>query len=156
MKRVTCVTDISNTRIAAPPSTCATSVTLLYTEQSIKQQRQLTERPLRRTARSPVTLCEPVQMTHHDFMDWKSAVSQYTLKQLGEQRPYLQKIVTAAFCKGSEYTTYQTAFDQREDSVKVIKSNFNLADAFGERRKKPREVEIRKKKQKTSASQIFS
>ncbi|KAK3803284.1 hypothetical protein RRG08_021482 [Elysia crispata] len=35
--------------------------------------------------------CEPVQMTHNDFMEWKSGVSQHTLKQLGEQRPYLQE-----------------------------------------------------------------
>ena len=89
--------------------------------------------------------CEPVQMTHNDFMDWKSGVSQYMLKQFGEQRPYLQKIVTATFCKGSEDITYQTALDQPEVRVKVIKSNFSLADAYGERRKNPKGVEIEKK-----------
>ena len=53
---------------------------------------------------------EPVQMTHIDFMDWKSKVSQYALKQLGEKRPYLKKIVTATFCKGSEDITCQTGY----------------------------------------------
>ena len=47
--------DISNTRIAAPASTYATLVSLLSTKQSINQQRQFTERPLRRTASNPVT-----------------------------------------------------------------------------------------------------
>ena len=58
---------------------------------------------------------------------------EYALKQLGEQRPYLQKIVTATFCKGSEDITYQTAFNQPEVSVKVIIFNFSPADAYRKR-----------------------
>ncbi|KAK3737119.1 hypothetical protein RRG08_016425 [Elysia crispata] len=98
--------------------------------------------------------CEPDQMTHIDFMDWKSKVSQYALKQLGEKRPYLKKIVTATFCKGSEDITYQTGFDLPEVSVKVIKSNFSLADAYGKRRKNPRGVEIRKENKKELVSKL--
>ena len=58
------------------------------------------------------------------------------------------EVVTATFCKGFEDITYQTAFDQPEIITKVIKSNF--ADAYGERQKNPRGMEIRKK---TSSSQ---
>ena len=56
-----------------------------------------------------------------------------------------EDIIDCNFFTGSEDITYQTAFDQPEGSVKVIKSNFSLADAYGERRKNSRGVEINKK-----------
>ena len=52
--------------------------------------------------------CEPGEMSCSDLRNWTSGVSQYALKQLGEQRPYLNKIVCAKFCKGSEELIYQT------------------------------------------------
>ena len=87
--------------------------------------------------------CEPVEMS--DLRNWTSGVSQYALKQLGEQRPYLNKIVCAKFCKGSEELIYQTAFDQTEISVQVLKTSVHLPSACSENHKNPRGIETGKK-----------
>ena len=89
--------------------------------------------------------CELVEMSFSDFRNWTTGGSQYTLKQLGEQRPYFKKIVCAKFCKGSEELIYQIAFDQTEISVQVLKTSLHLPSACEENRKKPRGIETGKK-----------
>ncbi|GFR74939.1 hypothetical protein ElyMa_005766200 [Elysia marginata] len=89
--------------------------------------------------------CQPVEMSFLDFRNWTSRVSQYALKQIREQRPYLNKIVCAKFYKDSEELIYQTVFDPTEISVTVLKASLHLLSACCENRKIPRGIETSKK-----------
>ena len=91
--------------------------------------------------------CEPVEMAIGDFADWVSGMSQYSLNKMGQNRPYLDEIVTATFKKGTEDFSYKTSFDGPEKKVSFLKNTFDLNKNIGEARKKARGINSEKKKQ---------
>ncbi|GFS07167.1 high-affinity choline transporter 1-like [Elysia marginata] len=72
---------------------------------------------------------EPVEMSFLDSRNWASGASLYALKQLGEQQPYLHKIVCAKLCKASKALIHKTVFGQTEISVKILSASLHLPAA---------------------------
>ena len=55
---------------------------------------------------------------------------------MGQNRPYLDAIVTATFQKGSEDLSYKTYFDGPEKQVSFLKKTFDMNKKTMEKHKK--------------------
>ena len=66
---------------------------------------------------------------------------------MGQNRPYLDAIVTATFQEGSEDLSYKTYFDGPEKQVSFLKNTFDMNKNYGEAQKRLEESIQKKKKQ---------
>ena len=92
--------------------------------------------------------CQILEMDVQNFNDWKSGVTQYQLKKLGEARPYIENIVYVRFQKGTNLMRYKEDLYEEETSVSIIGSSVKIEDLKNSGRKREaRGIAPGKKKQ---------
>ena len=84
--------------------------------------------------------CEAIPMEVEDFCDWQSGTTQYRLKSLKDQRPYMAEIVNARFVKGSNMLHFKTSWDGEDRAADFLVKKFKLSKAKGKAKKGPRGI----------------